>query len=416
MAYEVNQIYQIVNDVSKMALGNEAIKVVDNQGLIAMGDTVLSSETHKEKWLNTLAMVFTKNIYVNRAYRTAYNDITVDNYTWGNAVRKMRAKLIEAEKDDIYNVEDGQSIDHYQVKKPQVMQQIFTSITPWSYHMSFQDVQLTDAFQNAGQMASFMSMIYNQIQNSIEIGLQGLGQDCVNNFMAEIINKHPERVIKLGTLYKSAKKSAESSTTSNSGTNSITGTVGEQDVNLSIAVNENGTNSIDEDVPSKEQLLNDRDFLKFASSTIAYYSDRMTDLTSLYNSNAEYPTHTPKAYQKLFVNSYFENKFAFNLYSDTWHDEYVKMQGYRKFNFWQSSKPGEEMKIHVKLGSDGTDVEADNIVAVLFDRDALGIFKEFERTATTPLNARGLYYNVYWHFKKQYFNDLYENGLVFTLD
>ena len=40
MALSANQIYTIVNDVAQQAMGSKAIAVVDNAGLIALGNTV----------------------------------------------------------------------------------------------------------------------------------------------------------------------------------------------------------------------------------------------------------------------------------------------------------------------------------------------------------------------------------------
>ena len=49
------QIYQIVNDTAAQAMGSSALAVVDVQGLISLGNTVLSSSTNTEAFLNTLA-------------------------------------------------------------------------------------------------------------------------------------------------------------------------------------------------------------------------------------------------------------------------------------------------------------------------------------------------------------------------
>ena len=56
------------------------------------------------------------------------------------------------------------------------------------------------------------------------------------------------------------------------------------------------------------------------------------------------------------------------------------------------------------------------ILAILHDRDALGIYKIYEDIATTPINARGMYYNTFWHEKQLWFNDLSENFIYFTLN
>ena len=41
-----NQIYSIVNEVNAEAFGSTDIDVIDAQGLVSLGDTVLSSSTN----------------------------------------------------------------------------------------------------------------------------------------------------------------------------------------------------------------------------------------------------------------------------------------------------------------------------------------------------------------------------------
>lgn len=425
--YDVKQVFNVVNSLSRQAFGRNAIQVVDNQGLIALGDTVMSTKTHTEKWLDTISMVFTRDIFVNRAYKSKFNDLLVNSYQWGNAVRKIRAYPIEAEEDDIYNLEDGQSIDHYQVKKPRVAQKIFTSITPWSYHISHQDVLLSDSFNNATQMAEFLNMIYSRIQMSIEMGVESMGRNCLNNYIGELLQddsktSNGKRVVHLLTDYNNMLANENTQTVNINGeleNSSISGTIGDSSASLndnSRSITLNGSINKNRIPLTKDTALQDKDFLKYCSEMISYYSDRMEDATTLFTDDEEYPTHTPKKYQKLYVNSLFENKMKFNLLSDVWHNDLVKMTGYKTFNFWQSSVFGDEMKINIKLASNGKEVNQDGIIAVLFDREACGIYKNFKKVVTTPINARGLYYNTYWHLKKQYFNDLTENGVVFVLD
>ena len=51
---DTNQIYSIVNEVNAEAFGSTDIDVIDAQGLVSLGDTVLSSSTNTEAFLNTL--------------------------------------------------------------------------------------------------------------------------------------------------------------------------------------------------------------------------------------------------------------------------------------------------------------------------------------------------------------------------
>ena len=62
------------------------------------------------------------------------------------------------------------------------------------------------------------------------------------------------------------------------------------------------------------------------------------------------------------------------------------------------------------------DKTIENVVGVLFDREAIGTFRQEEKVLTTPVNARGAYYNTFWHEKQMWFNDMSENAVIFTLN
>jgi hypothetical protein len=58
----------------------------------------------------------------------------------------------------------------------------------------------------------------------------------------------------------------------------------------------------------------------------------------------------------------------------------------------------------------------DDILGLVYDRDACGCYKWDEEVATTPVNAGGLYYNTFYHLQQLWFNDLSENFVIFTLN
>ena len=64
----------------------------------------------------------------------------------------------------------------------------------------------------------------------------------------------------------------------------------------------------------------------------------------------------------------------------------------------------------------GDEVIIDNIIGVIYDRDACGIYQIDETVATSPLNSKGLYYNQHYHLKPGRFVDTSENCVLFTLN
>ena len=106
------------------------------------------------------------------------------------------------------------------------------------------------------------------------------------------------------------------------------------------------------------------------------------------------------------------------LQSDTYHDDLVKIGQYETVPFWQTQGENydlaETSRIDVKVSSDGTIIDRNYIVGVLFDYDALGVLNDNRRT-TSSFNANGEYWTNFYKIDTSYFNDLAENGIIFIM-
>ena len=199
----MKQIYDIVNSVSSQAFGSTALTVVDEQGLVALGNTVLSSSTNTENFLNVLAQRIGKTIIEDRKYESMFKGLVKGKLEWGNVVQKIKFGLMQAEADESYGLTDGSSVDQWKVNKPKAKQSLFTSDTPWQIHVSIQDEHLREAFTSAEAMGSFIQGILVSFQNSIETAIENLGRTATCNLIAELMGT--SREIKLVTLYNTAK-------------------------------------------------------------------------------------------------------------------------------------------------------------------------------------------------------------------
>lgn len=369
---EINQIYSIVNSVTAQAMGTNELTVVDEQGLVALGNTVLSSSTNTENFLNTLVQRIGRTIFSYRMYRSTFRDLLRDDFEWGAILQKIKVSMPTAEADQSYDLEDGASVDMYKIAKPKATQKLFVSETPYQFHVTIQRKHLKEAFLSNTAMSGFISSVFGEVQNKIELALESLGRNCLNNYIAEV-NDKTTRHIKLVTLY-----------------NTLTGA----------------------EVTSETAMQN-ADFLRWAVGQIKLYSRRMTSMSTLYNDGSE-TRHTPKDMQKLYVLADFETSLETVVQYQAFQDEYVKLDGFKELPYLQSAKT--PMNVDIKRASDGSEQKVNNVIAMLFDRESLGTYKEDEWTSTTPFNSAGGYTNTYWHMKEMYFNDLSENFLLFTLN
>lgn len=367
---EVNQIYGVVNSLVQQSMGTTALTVVDNQSLISLGNTILSSSANTEMFLNTLLQRIGRTIYSYREYRSSFNGLLRNNFEWGAILQKIKTSMPVAEEDQSYNLTNGASVDMYKVAKPKVTQKLFLTETPYQLKTTIQRVHLKEAFTSAASMDAFIYSIFGEVQNKIELSLEDLGRNCLANYIAEV--SATARAVNLLQVY-----------------NSLTGG--------SLTVN---------------SALMNPDFLRWAVGHIKLYSRKMRTMSTLYNDGTE-TRHTPTELQQLYVISDFETQLETVTQYAAFNEDYIRLSGYQDVPFWQSAQSPYSVKVN--KASDGTETTVDNIVACLFDIEALGLYKQEEWTSTTPFNSAGGYYNTFWHLKQMYFNDLSENFVYFYL-
>lgn len=366
---DVNQIYTIVNDAAQQSLGSSILAVNDLTGLISLGTTVLSSNNNTELFLNALIQRVGKTILSYRAYRNKFDDMVMDDFQYGAILQKIKAKMPTAETDEMYDLEDGKSVDMYKVRKPKVNQKLFVTETPYQFAVTIQEDTLREAFLSETAMSGFIAIVFGEVQNAMALAMENLGRACIANFMGETT-----RTRNLLTEYK----------------------VLVPDTTLTATT-----------------AMRDDAFLRWALSEIKTTIKMMSEMSVMFNNGTE-TRHTPPELLRIKVLSSFESALETSVQYAAFHENYVRLDGYREVNFWQSIQS--PSAIQIKRASDGTEVAINNIVMAMYDRDALGIYKLYDRTATSPLNAAGMYRNTFWHEKQLWFNDLSENFVLWTLN
>lgn len=391
MALTATQIYTIVNEVAAQAMGSKTIAVVNNSGLVALGNTVLGSNETKNNFIDALTDRIGRTIVSFRAYHSHFPDFERDSIEWGNILQKLKVAMPDAESDDSFNLADGTSVDQYKINKPKVNQLLFTNESPWQTHITVHLDELEKAFVDYSAMGAFISGMFGEVQNRIELTMENLSIDCVNNYMAEVIKRktgRPSRVINLVTEYNT----------------------------------EMGLTTTDALKP--EDALNTPSFLEYVvrrintiSSTFEYMTAGMYNDTVYAGGDTQkgiYSRHTPKSEQRMMLYIDLVNSLKTNVNSKAFNMKEVAIDiPFQTVPFWQSLKKPAD--INIQPASGGTAVVASNVMGILFDREAMGTFKNKYSSLTSPINAAGKYYNVFYHMLTMYYNDLTENAVVFLL-
>lgn len=376
---EVNQIYNLCNQIFQQMTGRTDIAAVDSASLVAMGNEV-SNLGKNDLWLNTLARRIGLTIDTYRAYRNKFSDLYRTQVEWGALVQKLTVEMPDAVADDMYKVGqmDGQALDHYIINNPKAKQKIFDKETPYSFFITMQEKMLTEAFLNAGAMSSFVNQVFGKVQNKIEVVLEDLARVALVNMMCNLSTKQE---IKLVTLY-----------------NSRTGST-----------------------LNPQTALFDHGFMCFAIGMMNNIASKLETMSVLFNADS-YDRFTPKSEQRFYVLADFITQLETVVQYAAFGPQYVNKPVDIAVPYWQGVKEGEDVndiavisKVIGKVNSK-VDKTIENVVAVLFDREAIGTFRQEEKVLTTPVNARGAYYNTFWHEKQMWFNDMSENAVIFTLN
>jgi hypothetical protein len=366
------QVFSIVNDIVQQDLGLKNISVIDNQGLIAIGDTILSSQSLTDEFLNILVKRIGKTVIDERKYKNRFSSLMKDNFEWGAILQKIKFGLIKAESDQSYNLVDGASVDMYKVNKPIVKQSLFYTETPYQFHITIQREHLKEAFTSESVMGSFISGIYTSVQNEIEYCFEGLGRLCLCNLIAELSGG--KREIKLLTEYNALMSTTLTPTTA----------------------------------------LFDNAFLRWATKRMKDISRYFENFTKGVYNDGSIETFSSVDNQKMFILSSFETTLESEVTYSAFHENAVKLNNYEEVAYWQAVS--DENKVLVNRASDGKEIEVENVVGVLMDKDCAGSYKQNEWTSTTPVNSAGGYFNTYYHYRQLWFNDLGYNAVIFTLN
>ena len=126
--------------------------------------------------------------------------------------------------------------------------------------------------------------------------------------------------------------------------------------------------------------------------------------------------HTPKSMQKLIYNSRIFNQIKLSL-AEIFHPEMLDLPNGEGVQYWQGVSDPYKIDIKPALpeGAASSEVEMDIVIGMLFDYDALISNIRYESMTPTPLNARHLYRNEWWHFLFSNWNDYSENAIVYYM-
>lgn len=371
----VKQVYELVNLTTKETLGEETIVNEDLSNLVDIGEAIFNASA-VENYTRTLVDHVGKMVFVVRKYTGSAPSVLMDSWEYGSVLEKVRAELPEAQENESWELEDGASYDEDIFKAPKVSAKFFNKRVTFEVQISITEEQLKSAFSNASQMNSFVSMIYNEIDKTMQVKTDDLVMRTINHFIGcTLADGDSVRACNLLALY----------------------------------------NAEHEDAPlTASTCVKNKDFIRFTAYTLKLYASRMAKISRLYNIGGT-AKFTPRDYLHLVMLSDFKVGADIYLQSETFHNELTKLPDAEDVPFWQGSGTGyafeDISKINIKT-AEGDTIEQSGIIACMFDREALGV-SCMKKTTTSKYNNRAQFMNLWYKHFAGYFNDLDENFVVF---
>lgn len=377
---KVTQLKDIVNSATSEVLGKTDVVNDDLSNLVDVGNEIFNSDNvdnYVKKLIDRIGQV----IFVNRLYAGGVPSVLMDSWEYGSVVEKISADMPEADENDSWNLQDGQTYSQDTFYQPKVSAKFFNSKVTFDVKLSFTTEQVKESFSNVNELNGFISMLETGVKNSMTVKLDGLIMRTINNMTGQILN------------------SAN----------------GLQKVNLLTEYN-----AVSGQTLTANKALMDKDFLKFASLTIKKYQARITKMSTLFNAGGKARFTTTDNLHTVLLSDFADSAEVY-LMSDTYHNDTVSLPNHETVPYWQGSGKSyafdDISKIDVKIDAGNKtpkQVTQTGILGVMFDTNALGVSNLNQRT-TTSYNARAEFYTNYYKMDAGYFNDLNENFVVFYI-
>lgn len=386
---EVKQIASLLNSIIAEQVGEEATLLnEDLSNVVDVGRSVFNATSY-DKFTKALVDHIGRVIFVDRKYEGVAPSVIYDGFEFGAVLEKIGSDIPQYTENETWDLEGGQSYDPNVFYAPSVYAKFFSRYVTFEVPLSVTDKQAKSAFSSAQELTRFVNMLFGKVDDAMSLAQESLVMRTINGAIAETVYDDYADLTDIGA------------------------SSGVKAINLLYLYNQavGVGNTL-----TQAEALKSADFIRFASVEMMKVATRLKKVSTLFNVGGK-KRFTPMANLKIVLHSDFSANAKAYLYSDTFHEEYVKLPKADEVPYWQGSGDdydiAETTAIDVKLPSDNTkEVAFDGVIGCMFDEEALGVLN-FERYTTSQYNAKAEFTN-YWHKQKAcQFLDLNENIVVF---
>ena len=381
---EVSQVYSFVNSATSETIGNSVVLAEDLSNIVDVGEAIFNANAF-DKYVKSLVNRIGRTIFVNRPYSGSAPSVLMDSWEYGSVCMKIASEMPVAQENESWSLTDGTSYDPNVFHQPVVEAKFFNKMITFEIDRSITERQVKQSFSSPIELNAFISMLYNEVDKSLTVKMDSLIMRTINNMIAE-------------TVHDAFSGEA------------ITGVGNARAVNLLAKYNSSFGKTL-----TADKAIFDPEFIRYASFEMGRVSKRMTKMSTLFNVGKK-ARFTPENLLHVVMLSDFVSAASTYLYSDTFHENYLKLATAEQVPFWQGSGTdysfGEISKVNVTKTASGNAQVVSGVLCVMFDRDALGV-TNLDTRVTTNYNAKAEFTNYFFKRDARYFNDFNENFVVF---
>lgn len=377
---EIKQIATMINSITNEVIGETAVVNEDLGNIVDIGTAVANAnayDTFTQKLVNRIG----KTIFSARKYVGRVPSLVRDKWEFGSMLQKITgAGLIEAQQNDTWNLTDGTSYDPNKFTKPSLNAKFYNKKVTFELPQSIAIKQVKQSMSSAEELNGLLDMLYNEIEKSLTVKVDSLCMRCINNLIVNTIKGAGANAVKLLTMY-----------------------------------NERFGSTL-----TADKAITDPDFLRYAAYIIRLFATRMRVINTHFNTEGV-PRFTPGDSLNVLLLEDFASAANIYLYSNTTHDDFVKLPTAETVPYWQGTGTSyafaDISKIDAKASGESGPSESTSyggIIGIMYDKDAAGVCLE-DSYVTSQVNNKAEFVNNWHKYEAEYINDYSEQNCVFYL-
>lgn len=379
----VSQLNSLILPIVQGVQGQAEITEINAENIVDVGSATMSA-LGTDKFVKSLVDRIGKVIFVNRKYQGNGLSVLKDAWEFGSVLQKIDVDIQDDSitSNESWNLQHKQAYSQDTFYQPKAEMKLYNKKCTFEIDVSFTEMQVKSCFNSIEELNTFVSMIYNAVENAFTVKLDALIMSTINAMTSRCLNsaKDSDKLYSVNLLKMYKEQFADDTTI------------------------------------TKENALKNDKFLRFATSIINTYVDRISKISTLFNIGGK-KRFTPKEDLNFILLSDFKNACQTYLQADVFNQEMLALPNAETVPYWQGSGLDYSLdnisKVNMKVGSDS--VEQSGILGVMFDKNAVMVCNENRRVAT-HYNAKGEFFTNFYKFDCSYLNDTNENFVVFYID